>query len=77
MVIVLKLLNGKGVESGLVMRMEEEIFKPGFPYVSLEMNWIGDVNPSMMKMVEQVGGKIFKTHVTYRYLFDRAKKVSK
>lgn len=62
--------QGRGVEAGLVMRMEKEIFKPGFPYKSLEMNWIGDFNPGMMKMVEQIGGKIYKKHITYRYLFD-------
>ncbi len=65
--------QGKGVEAGLVMRLEEEVFKPGFQYKSLEMNWIGDFNPSMMKMVEQIGGRIYKTHTTYRYLFDRSK----
>ena len=72
--------QGKGVESGLVMRMEEEIAKPGFPYKNIEMNWIGDFNPTMMKLVEKIGGKIYKTHITYRYLFnpdqkfERAKK---
>jgi hypothetical protein len=25
----------------------------------------------MMKVCEQIGGKIYKTHVTFRYLFDR------
>lgn len=25
----------------------------------------------MMKVSEFIGGKIYKTHVTYRYLFDR------
>ena len=74
--------QGKGVEAGLVMRMEEEIAKPGFPYKSIEMNWIGDFNPTMMKLVEKIGGKIYKTHITYRYLFtpaqkfERAKKTS-
>lgn len=63
--------QGRGVEAGLVMRMEQEIFKPGFPYKNLEMNWIGDFNPGMMKMVEQIGGRIYKKHVTYRYLFDQ------
>lgn len=62
--------QGKGVEAGLVMRLEEEVFKHGFPYNYLQMNWIGDFNPGMIKMVEQLGGKRYKTHVTYRYLFD-------
>jgi len=66
--------QGKGVEAGLVMRMEEEITKPGFPYKNIEMNWIGDFNPTMMKLVEKIGGNIYKTHITYRYLFNPAQK---
>ncbi|MDP2724456.1 MAG: hypothetical protein Q8O72_17015 [Bacteroidales bacterium] len=63
--------QGKGIESGLVLKFEENANKKGFPYRDLEMNWIGDFNPTMMKLVELIGGKIHKTHVTYRYLFDR------
>jgi len=66
--------QGKGVESAIIYRFEKETKKPGFPYIHLEMNWIGDFNPAMMKMVERnVGAHIYKTYVTYRYLFDRTK----
>ncbi len=66
--------QGKGVESALIQRFEDETKKPGFPYVHLEMNWIGDFNPAMMKMVERyVEARIYKTYITYRYLFDRKK----
>ncbi len=65
--------QGKGVEAGLIMRFEQEAFKRGFPFTDLEMNWIGDFNPSMMKLAGQIGGAIRKTHITYRYLFDRTK----
>jgi len=65
--------QGKGVESAILLRFEKEIREQGFPYTDLEMNWIGDFNPVMMKFVEQIGGKIHKTHVTFRYLFDRSK----
>jgi len=34
------------------------------------MNWIGDFNPKMMRIAENGGGKIYKTHTTYRKLFD-------
>ncbi len=74
--------QGKGVESALVVRFEDEIFSGRVKYTDLEMNWIGDFNPGMMKLVEQIGGTIYKTHITYRYLFDteqkfeRAKKTS-
>ncbi len=72
----------KGATSGLILRFEKEVVKPDFQYTDLEMNWIGDFNPSMMKIAELIGSKIRKTHITYRYLFDRnkefkrAKKVS-
>jgi GNAT superfamily N-acetyltransferase len=65
--------QGKGVETAILLRFEREIRDEGFPYTDLEMNWIGDFNPVMMKFVQQIGGKIHKTHVTYRYLFDRNK----
>ena len=65
--------QGKGAASGLVLRFEQEVAKPTFKYTDLEMNWIGDFNPRMMKLVEHIGGKIHKTHITYRFLFDRNK----
>jgi GNAT superfamily N-acetyltransferase len=74
--------QGKGVEGGLVYSFAGEALKRGFPYKYLELNWIGDFNPTMIKVAEQIGGKPIKTHVTFRYLFDRnkpftrAKKVS-
>ncbi len=37
------------------------------------MNWIGDFNPKMLRVVEQVGGEIVKTHHTYRKLFDESR----
>lgn len=64
----------KGVEGALVVAYTQKLaWKEGFQYTDLEMNWIGDFNPKMMRVVEQIGGKIFKTHITYRYLFDRTK----
>ncbi len=65
--------QARGVEGALVMAFAEEAMKPNFHYTDLEMNWIGDFNPSMMRVAEQIGGTIIKTHVTYRYLFDRTR----
>jgi len=65
--------QGKGVESAIIARFEKEVFSKGFNYTDLEMNWVGDFNKDMMKLVDQIGGVIYKTHVTYRYLFDRTK----
>ncbi|MBS3807189.1 MAG: hypothetical protein KGY60_06760 [Bacteroidales bacterium] len=65
--------QGKGVEGGLVMAFGDVALTGNFPYKHLELNWIGDFNPTMMKVAEQIGATILKTHVTYRYLFDRNK----
>lgn len=63
--------QGKGVDGALIEStrvMVQEEYKR-YPY--LELNWIGDFNPKMIRVAEQVGGDISKTHHTYRYLFDR------
>jgi GNAT superfamily N-acetyltransferase len=65
--------QGKGLEGGLIKAFEKIVATTKFHYTDLEMNWIGDFNPSMMKVCEQIGAKIRKTHITYRYLFDRNK----
>jgi len=65
--------HNKGVADGMILHFEDTVAKPGFRYTDLEMNWIGDFNPTMIKLVEYIGGKVHKTHITYRYLFDRNK----
>lgn len=61
----------KGVEGALIMSFAKLALTKSFPYKELEFNWIGDFNPSMMHLLEQIGAKIIKTHITYRYQFDR------
>ncbi|AKD05806.1 hypothetical protein POKO110462_08510 [Pontibacter korlensis] len=66
--------QGKGVEAAMIVAAGKKVINnPSIPYKDLQMNWIGDFNPKMMKVVEQIGGRIYKTHATYRYLFDRTK----
>ena len=65
--------QNKGVADGMILAFEDEVAKPGFQYTDLEMNWIGDFNTTMIKLIEYIGGKVKKTHITYRYLFDRDK----
>ncbi len=64
--------QGKGVAEGMIVFFEDEVSE-GVNYTDLEMNWIGDFNPKMIRLVKQIGGKVRKTHITYRYLFDREK----
>lgn len=65
--------QGKGVEGALVMSTAKKVQDEYHRYPDLEMNWIGDFNPKMLRVVEQVGGEIVKTHITYRKLFDESK----
>lgn len=63
----------RGLESGLVCSLEAQAIKRKFKYKELQINWIGDFNPPMLKIVEHAGAEHYKTHITYRYLFDRNK----
>lgn len=64
--------HGKGIESGIIYAFEQDV--KNLPYKSLELAWIGDFNPVMMRMVEgYVCATKHKMHTTYRYLFDREK----
>lgn len=63
----------KGVEGALIMAYADVALRPDFPYKELELNWIGDFNPAMMHLVEEIGCRPAKRHITYRYLFDRTK----
>ncbi|MDN3668533.1 hypothetical protein QWY93_04245 [Echinicola jeungdonensis] len=65
--------QGKGVESAMVKKYYEMAKLPNFNYETIEMNWIGDFSPKMMRVCEQLNASIYKTHHTYRYLFDREK----
>ena len=62
--------RGKGVE-GAMVQAAADYLQPLNKYESIEMNWIGDFNPKMINIVEQIGGKKYRTYHTYRYLFDR------
>lgn len=64
--------HGKGIESGIIRAFEKQVER--LPYKTLELAWIGDFNPVMMRMVESyVCATKHKMHTTYRYLFDREK----
>ncbi len=65
--------QGKGVEGALIMAARQMVQDDYHRYEDFEMNWIGDFNPKMLRVAEQVGGYIAKTHVTYRKLFDESK----
>jgi GNAT superfamily N-acetyltransferase len=53
--------QGKGVEGALIMAARQMV-QDDYHF-----------NPKMLRVAEQVGGYIAKTHVTYRKLFDETK----
>jgi hypothetical protein len=65
--------RGFGLESALVMEFAKTAFSKHFQYKDIDLTWIGDFNPLMMRFQEQIGGKVHKTHATYRLLFDDEK----
>ncbi len=67
--------QGRGIESGIIHAFEQDVVHDkARHYKSLELAWVGDFNPVMMRMVETyVCAERFKMHTTYRYLFDRTK----
>ena len=68
---VIPKFQGKGIESTLADLLYRVGLADQFPYEHLEVNWIGDFNPAMMHLAENIGAKIHKQHSTYRKLFDR------
>jgi len=64
----------KGVEAAMILASANAYYFTGkLPYQDFMMNWIGDFNPKMMNVCEQIGARIYKTHHTYRKLFDETK----
>ncbi len=61
--------RNKGVESGLILKLRNNVYAKQW-YKDIYMNWIGDFNPKMMKILEFIGAKKAFTLITYRKLFD-------
>ncbi len=57
-----------GIESAIFWHLDKVMdYKQ---YKEIELSWVGDFNPKMLSLYEAVGGKLAKTHITYRCLFD-------
>ena len=64
--------HGKGIEGALITAAHHLLKKDDndYLYKDIEMTWIGDFNPKMLKVVHNLGATVYKTHITYRKLFD-------
>ncbi len=65
--------QGKGLDGAIVNASKKVLQEQYTRYTEYEMNWIGDFNPKMINVVEQVGAEVSKRHATYRKLFDETK----
>ena len=62
--------QGKGVEGVMIVHLSKWLMRTG-RYRDTVLTWIGDFNPRMLKVCENLGAVNYRTMATYRYLFDR------
>ncbi len=64
--------QSKGVEGAIFHRFGQQAWrKPRrYRYTDLLITWIGDFNPKMIRLVEQLEATRIRTMATYRLLFD-------
>lgn len=62
--------QGKGVE-GAMIDWAGTYFTENTKYREIVMTWIGDFNPKMLKVCQNLGAKRYREMKTYRYLFDQ------
>ena len=66
--------QGRGVDAYIIAESAKIIQRPNVHYTEYEMQWIGDFNPKMINIAENLGHVIrTRNLVTYRYIFDRTR----
>jgi hypothetical protein len=68
--------QGKGIDGVLIKGFAKHALSKNYPYTDIELNWIGDFNPTMCKVAEQIGARVKKKHLTLRFMFDPTKEVT-
>jgi hypothetical protein len=63
--------QNSGVESAIFLQLYK-IFEHKPWFNELELSWVGDYNPKMISIYEALGAKKTKTHITYRYMINKA-----
>ncbi|SDM13418.1 hypothetical protein [Chryseobacterium taihuense] len=66
----------KGLEGYMIWEGTQHLRKHT-DFKVTEMQWIGDFNPKMIKIAENLDTTVTRKLATYRYLFDRNKKFEK
>ncbi len=70
---VVRKYQGKGIEGAMIKWAQDHIVVGERRYSETILTWIGDFNPKMLRVCENLGGRRFRTLATMRYLFDREK----
>lgn len=70
---VVREYQGKGIEGAMIKWTEDHVVVDKRRYSETILTWIGDFNPKMLRVCENLGGRRFRTLATMRYLFDRKK----
>jgi len=65
-----KAFQGKGVEGAMIKWSQLNIANKT-QYNKTVLTWIGDFNPKMLKVCDNLGATVYRKYATYRYLFDR------
>ena len=62
----------KGIDGFMIWEGTKH-FRKATDFEDYEMQWIGDFNPKMIKIAENLETKVTRKLATYRYLFDETK----
>ena len=62
----------KGIDGYMIWEGTKH-FRETTSFEDYEMQWIGDFNPKMMKIAENLETEVTRKLATYRFLFDRTK----
>lgn len=64
----------KGVEAAMVLHADIVLGKNSKSWFeTVEIGWLGDFNPNMLKVADFIDGKLDRTFITYRKLFDETR----
>ncbi|MCT4665533.1 MAG: hypothetical protein N4A45_09900 [Flavobacteriales bacterium] len=66
---VVKEFQGQGIE-GVMVKWFSDHVKHRVSYEETTLNWIGDFNPKMLKIVERLDTNVHRKLITYRYMID-------
>ncbi|MDZ4752598.1 MAG: hypothetical protein SGI87_13355 [Flavobacteriales bacterium] len=64
--------HGKGIEGAMIKFAEENVVPLDY-YDQTILTWIGDFNPKMIRVIENLGADLYRKLATYRLYFDSSK----